>query len=564
MSPGEAPNLSSRPIGISSQGQQDASKSQDLPQNLSFGAKIQETLTQRNLLAVSASSFIVTVVGYHQENYPLAVAGLTVCAVALGQAASLHRQETAAPPPEPPFSLQEQLEAIKKIYNYKNFRELSADFEKDMENILVKATQELSAALPNEMNKLVSDLKQFAADQLLDASHSENAYNSTMQLLTNVITCRISDITSNLREVQANINQDKQEIQQFFFPDYQGKLEDFNVEFPIGETHNKGKSVCFVTFHTHPPLKVVYKPRSLEIDALHADKNNGLFKILNTFAGKELLPTHRILNKNTHGYTEFLSSTSQDQTLTLIEMINYYHIIGRTQAFAQVFGLRDLHRDNTLVHQQKPFLIDLEVAFNIDALSGTHPTELYSAVIYNTESTQNIVALNIDGQVVFMEEHFHKFNQLYEECIHAGFEEMKNLIGQYKEELKKFVDNLPDDLLVRYVPVSTSSLKIIIGMNQLTEQANDLAFVLNQGLKKQHIKMLKEVDQETTKPDIMHHDVPILYQGLGGDYHYQHELIAQDQNSSKPLIKAMIDNIDTLKIETTFLEIIRSRRGKKQ
>lgn len=74
--------------------------------------------------------------------------------------------------------------------------------------------------------------------------------------------------------------------------------------------------------------------------------------------------------RQSYGWIEFLSSTAQDRDFAdAVALTDYYQAYGALVALAYVFQITDMHQENVILHQQRPHLIDLEMAY-----SGIIPT----------------------------------------------------------------------------------------------------------------------------------------------------------------------------------------------
>jgi len=186
--------------------------------------------------------------------------------------------------------------------------------------------------------------------------------------------------------------------------------------------HKGGQQVLFLTFKAferqkirYMPLKLIYKPADVEADCLIIGDSAAVNSVHKNFMGKSLmeifnalieldrksnpnpmlinLPTYKILPytfgstdpspaiKESYGYLEFLhhEELKHDPGTSLFPATTgpgdfviypdqdegkicgeFYRLVGQLSALACTFSFGDVHHENLIVHQFKPYLIDLE------------------------------------------------------------------------------------------------------------------------------------------------------------------------------------------------------------
>lgn len=83
--------------------------------------------------------------------------------------------------------------------------------------------------------------------------------------------------------------------------------------------------------------------------------------------------------RQSYGWIEFLSSTPQDRDCPdQVTLFQYYQVYGAMVALAYVFQITDMHQENVIIHQQRPYFIDLEMAYS-GILPGPGATSLGTA-----------------------------------------------------------------------------------------------------------------------------------------------------------------------------------------
>ncbi|TDQ64412.1 type 2 lantibiotic biosynthesis protein LanM [Maritalea mobilis] len=122
------------------------------------------------------------------------------------------------------------------------------------------------------------------------------------------------------------------------------------VEGDSGDKHKGGLSVVVV--HLNDGQRVVYKPRSIEVERRVHD----VFRAANKL-GVTDLKTWALLERSDYGWVEFLSTvdcTTQDQ------IKRYYVRVGHLLAVMNFLGAVDLHHENMLALGEFPAVIDFE------------------------------------------------------------------------------------------------------------------------------------------------------------------------------------------------------------
>jgi type 2 lantibiotic biosynthesis protein LanM len=154
----------------------------------------------------------------------------------------------------------------------------------------------------------------------------------------------------------------------------------------MGDTHRGGRSVVVVKFESG--LRLVYKPRSLAIDAhfqellawcnaaledhyravlskieAERDPTSGDISLLDLVASEPLpdFRALRVLERRDHGWVEFVEAhpcASRD------EVRNFYRRQGSSLALLHALEAVDLHFENVIAAGERPVFIDLETLFH--------------------------------------------------------------------------------------------------------------------------------------------------------------------------------------------------------
>jgi type 2 lantibiotic biosynthesis protein LanM len=123
------------------------------------------------------------------------------------------------------------------------------------------------------------------------------------------------------------------------------------VQAGCSDEHHHGRTVFIVTFADG--LKVVYKPRSLAVDQAFAN----LLLWGNEQGLSPCLKPIRVLNKNTHGWAEYVPTQS---CASKQEVQAYFQRTGTLLCWLYLLGGSDMHDGNLIAYGPNPMLIDLE------------------------------------------------------------------------------------------------------------------------------------------------------------------------------------------------------------
>lgn len=357
-----------------------------------------------------------------------------------------------------------------------------AEISQEIERILGT----LDPSVNNENNRLI--LKQ----RIFNVHHKPIERVIRDRVIVNIL----EQFTLNMHTISRRIEQDSQWISERFFDGCPLQLQ--SIQITSAETHNKGQTPCILTFHvtrtdgTLEERKIVYKPRDIRPDALICSKlpvelfsstgsspassssspessphTLSLFSMIAKATDKEM-PTYLFLpmrdqeTQAHYGYIEFLTHEETDYRLAGDEIGNYFRMIGKLQALGQIFGIYDLHNANINAHRKLPHPTDLETSF--DPIRTHNDTALHLAVTdFEGDGlpTQNrVILIGADGQ-----EYDHPLISPFREevlaSIEAGFNEICQLCREHEglqRELMEFLDRLPEDLTVRFVPIGTTVL----------------------------------------------------------------------------------------------------------
>ncbi|MEL6928503.1 MAG: type 2 lanthipeptide synthetase LanM family protein [Cyanobacteria bacterium J06600_6] len=119
----------------------------------------------------------------------------------------------------------------------------------------------------------------------------------------------------------------------------------------LSDSHNDGRSVIIVTFNTR--LKVVYKPRDLSLELAFYQ----LVDWCNEQSQLPALPSLKLLNYGTHGWSEFVAVLPCEDEA---EVKRFYQRSGISICLVHILAGQDFHSENLIAKGEFPVLVDLE------------------------------------------------------------------------------------------------------------------------------------------------------------------------------------------------------------
>jgi len=121
------------------------------------------------------------------------------------------------------------------------------------------------------------------------------------------------------------------------------------IQGEISDLHQEGKSVLILTFNGE--RKLVYKPRSLEIDVAWEE----FVKHFTT--GESSIRAPYAIDFGNYGFIEYIQ---HDQCKSESELETYYYNAGALMALLFAFGGNDFHMENIIASGTIPVIIDTE------------------------------------------------------------------------------------------------------------------------------------------------------------------------------------------------------------
>ena len=121
-----------------------------------------------------------------------------------------------------------------------------------------------------------------------------------------------------------------------------------------GDLHASERSVSILTWDSG--LRLVYKPRSLAVDAHFQD----MLSWLNTHGCQPAFRLFRLINKGAYGWYEFVIPR---ECTNQAEVERFYQRMGGYLALLYTLEATDFHAENILAIGEDPMLVDLESLF---------------------------------------------------------------------------------------------------------------------------------------------------------------------------------------------------------
>jgi hypothetical protein len=284
--------------------------------------------------------------------------------------------------------------------------------------------------------------------------------------------------------------------------------------------HKGGQQVLILTFSLQKStdtVRVVYKPSDLEVDCLIIGdtaavnffrprfQETSLMELLNTLmkSSQDLgllpFPTYKILPvspgsmltpakdgslplRNSYGYLQFLDYDGYlSPTMNEAEVCQrYYTLLGQIAAVAAAFSLSDLHIQNLLVHDIKPYLIDLENALTRPILEFAD-TEMVGQGAVDSGAINGVVSSveldvvkDTDTQIKPLSRYSHEKNRLwsaskepiankdYLKFINVGFMGTMQLINTNLKHFTSWFQRLRQGAIARIVPRGSDKFHAIV------------------------------------------------------------------------------------------------------
>lgn len=369
---------------------------------------------------------------------------------------------------------------------------------------LVKFKNNLGVLVDNLSNHIPREVDDRSSRTLIESKiknvvNCKNISNGQKVVIINNVVC---DFVDNMNRLRSRVDRD--------IADISHKLNIHNpviskIEIKGEETHHLGNVPCSIEFIDDKGDRtlVMYKSRDIRPDKMIcASEGDSLFNLFMRENDDVTLPVYRFIDKkddNGHyGYIEFLSHNPDDYLLNKSDLKQFYTTIGRLQAFAQIFGIFDLHQNNVLVHKLLPYLTDCETSFNPEFVFFEKATSLELAVrsMDIAGSNAEIYLMNEDGKI-----DQDVLEDRSRECLEysaKGFTEIIKMIknggDEFEDKIVDFIKTNGEHLRTRHTALTTTLLTGFLSQCDLKRISVD------------DIKLLIEDIKETIKINAAYYD----------------------------------------------------------
>src|SRR6266568_4712618 len=276
------------------------------------------------------------------------------------------------------------------------------------------------------------------------------------------------------------------------------------------------------------------------------------YKILPIYPGSQLQPDkpNHLPIRNSYGYIQFLTHDDEDfkinpQTQKKDAICtSFYSLLGQLTAVACVFSLSDLHIDNLIVHQYKPYLIDLENSLTrpINHILDTEMVGEAGAVEDITQSVSTFVVKDDSTQIEEAARYQLGKNRLWEapnapistsdyyKSMLAGFGNTMQLIQLALKEgkaLDEWFARLRAGAILRIVPLGTLQFHSTITNACKPKNVQTIEVAIQQQMQQDLLQAYNRWIKDQTSPpyflclqqtstiqDLVNFDIPVFYHRL--------------------------------------------------
>ncbi|MBD8014519.1 type 2 lanthipeptide synthetase LanM family protein [Planococcus wigleyi] len=217
-----------------------------------------------------------------------------------------------------------------------------------------------SIVLEMHVSKLKDELYGSTAEERFQSFIREKALNPSelmkfyeeYAVLTRILILRSEFFVENINLTLARYMDDFDSMSNAFGLD-NDELD--SIEFGLGDTHQKGKTVGKFVYKNGKTI--IYKPKGLSISLKYHD-------LLDWIAERAEFPTlspYKILDFGTHGWEECVLYSS---CLTQQEVKHYYQRFGVLLGMMHSIKGADFHLENIIAGGNTPYIIDHETLFH--------------------------------------------------------------------------------------------------------------------------------------------------------------------------------------------------------
>lgn len=192
-----------------------------------------------------------------------------------------------------------------------------------------------------------------AFDQFVSSIDEELIVNwfTKYDYLRKMVTQSVNNSCSFIEEMCRNFSDDAALLLSEGFISKESSLKTIT---PLeSDPHNGSKVVLCLEFE--PAKKILYKPRSLEVDVLIDRVFTDILKF-DTLQGNS--PVAKTVNRDKYGWQEFIQHSPINQS----EIGRAYYNFGLCAAVFSCLGATDLHDENIIFNGVLPYFVDLETS----------------------------------------------------------------------------------------------------------------------------------------------------------------------------------------------------------
>lgn len=458
--------------------------------------------------------------------------------------------------------------------------QIHLDNKKLKEGLIEQLEEQLT---PIVINVLFSEYNGFKEYYNLDANESISKYIEKIEeseyfndlsryfpVMRDKIDSQLKNFLSFINEINKNLKIHKTKT---------GYKEIKDIKLALGDTHNNGKTVCFINIDDRD---YIYKPRNAQIDINFI---NFVSKYIKEYK-------YKIFNYEDFSVHQLITA---DQFKTKIEDVKkFYYNMGFLSAIFYFLGATDMHYENVIVNGTTPIFVDLETISDItdheqgkihNNLLQSFSDSIFQSMIYPFEINENYLnisaltgkegkvskfhytntksIINFDGELEFSEENpslekqkneifLNNDKQLpsfYLSEIVAGFSDFCSTVIEDKEgileELINIIKNQPIRQVIRPTHIYAKYLSTSLDNYYLKEREN--VFELLGNLENSKDGRIFNAEFKS----LIQGDIPLFY-----SYYNSRNLYSQDKcvlenyfsTTMRENIQNRILNFDTKKL----------------
>ena len=205
----------------------------------------------------------------------------------------------------------------------------------------------------------------YAGDFLCNAQYLKELYREYPYMYRLIIQS-LEQCINNLLRLMGRFTEDLDGLNKEFFQQNPCKRI-VRIGGGHSDSHNGGQKVFIMDLDNGE--KLVYKPRSMEIDKTYGDFLQWVCASIN-------LPIwwYRVWDRGNYGWSEWVEA---EPCLSYVQLKDYYRRNGVLLCVSYLLGTRDVHYENLIACGEYPVIIDLELGINCGrSVQGEKCTEI--------------------------------------------------------------------------------------------------------------------------------------------------------------------------------------------